>query len=459
MRVLLLAVLALPACFSTPDPLERFWGEEHGRSGGLRSDQLRARLQEFTFQFSAAVRHTALAMSDRNPDVELRRNTILWRSTMIPAVRIAASHENPVEAFIDTWTLCVQQENHLEGPDGKRLFGDQWEAAYATAAALEDDVEHIGAAFMTAEDLQRAKEDVYEFSLETPLSTGWGRQGTLPSGTDDEELEWIIGNPLSAVNPFGGLDSTAQAVREFNQVAEDFKTLAQHLPEELGWRLDLLLLDAAQHARIDDLAESVAGVSEATVRISAVAEALPEETRATLTHAFEELEQQYAPVQAMLEESRGVAEESHATMSATRDAMLELNAAIESTQVLVAAVDGLLDKTVVVKEEWEPVLELFETDEDAQDAAPVDEEGPSFLEEVDIAAQSLREAAVEVRGVLADVDAIGVADEGSAVVMAATDASRATIDHATWRAIQLVLVIFGAALVYQFVKRRVNPTG
>jgi len=400
-------------------------------------------------------------MSDRNPDISLRRNTILWRSTMIPAVRLAASHENPVEAFIDTWTLCVQQENHLEGPDGERLFGDQAPFALATAQALEDDVERLGASFMTTEDLLRAKEDVYEFSLETPLSTGWGRQGTLPSATNDEELEWIIGNPLSAVNPFGGLNDTAREIAEFTRVAEGFLTLAQHLPEDLSWRMDLALLDAAQRGRVDELAAGVAGISEATVRISALAESLPEETRATLTHAFGELEQHYAPVQAMLEESRAVAVDSQAVMVASREAFLELNAAIESTQELTASLDGLLDKSVVVVEEWQPVLELFESDDDpdAPEPAAVDDEGPSILEEVDLAARSLREAAVEVRGVLADLDAIGVADEGGAVVVAATDASRSAIDHATWRAIQLVLVIFGAALVYQFIKRRVNPAG
>jgi len=443
-RLALLAIagLAVASCRSTPpDPLERFWGEEHGEDGGLSSDQLRARLQEFTYQFSGAIQTTCMRICAEDDDILLRRRTIVWRSNIVPAVRRAANHDHPVEAFLDTWTLVMQQKLFLAGPRGEELFGDHVAFAIETSIELEKDIEKIGAAFMTTEDLARAREDVFEFATEHPLGGGWARQGNLPSTAGDKELEWLIGNPLSAVNPFGGLNTGAKAVMEFNKVADDFKNMMGHMPEELSWKLELLMTDLEERGRLRELNESVASVSRAALSLAETADRLPEETRSVITHTFDELEGQYEPLQATISESRA--------------AIAELNQTVGSANELVLSLDRTLESVIRVGEAWEAVGLAFSSDEEeAAPSSPGDPDEPSFAEEFDITARSVTEAAVEIRGILADVRELAASDDPETVVAAATAASRSTIDHAAWRGVQLILVALGAAIVFLLVKAR-----
>ena len=330
LALLAIVGLAVSGCRSAPDQLERFWGEEHGEDGGLTTDELHARLQEFTFLFSGAVQTTGMRMSAGSDDIELRRRTILWRSNLVPEVRRAANHANPLEAFLDTWTLVMQQELYLAGPQGEELFGDHVSVAIETSIGLEQEIEKLGAAFMTREDLARAREDVRDFAIEHPLGGGWARQGNLPSTADDKDLEWIIGNPLSAVNPFGGLNTGAKAVMEFTKVADEFQNMMGHMPEELSWRLELLMTDVEERGRLRELNESVAGVSQAALSLAETASRLPEETRSVITHTFDELEGQYEPLQATITESRAT--------------MTELNGAISSANELVLSLDHVSAK-------------------------------------------------------------------------------------------------------------------
>jgi hypothetical protein len=286
---------------------------------------------------------------------------------------------------------------------------------------------------MSREDLARARGDVREFALEHPLGRGWARQGNLPSTADDKELEWFIGNPLSAVNPFGGLDSSAQAVVEFTKVADDFKNMVGHMPEELSWRLELLMSDLEERGRLRELNESMAGMSAAALSLAETADRLPAETRSTIELTFDELEQQYEPLQATI---------------------AELNGAVSSAKELVLSLDRTLERVTRAGEAWEAGGLAFSSDED--EAGPADPDQPSFAEEFDVTARSVTAAALEIRGILADVRELAASDDPDTMVEAATTVSNRTIDHAAWRGVQLILAALGAAIVYLLVKTRLQ---
>ncbi|MCZ6596472.1 MAG: hypothetical protein O7B99_02420, partial [Planctomycetota bacterium] len=72
------------------------------------------------------------------------------------------------------------------------------------------------------------------------------------------------------------------------------------------------------------------------------------------------------------------------------------------------------------------------------------------------AAQSVTTAALELRGMVADVRALAEGSEGDALIEAATASTRATIDHAMLRAVQLLLVLLAAGLAYQLVAARLR---
>ena len=139
----------------------------------------------------------------------------------------------------------------------------------------------------------------------------------------------------------------------------------------------------------------------------------------------------------------------------------EQRAEYSSANELVLALDQTLTNVVRAGEAWEAVGLAFRSDEgenpDSSGAPDLEEpDEPSIAQEFDITARSVTAAAVEIRGILADVRELAASEDPDTMVEAATLASKRTIDHTAWRGAQLILVALGAAIVYLLVKARLQ---
>ena len=93
------------------------------------------------------------------------------------------------------------------------------------------------------------------------------------------------------VSPFSGLDEGAQAIHEFTQVAAAFRETVAYMPEEYGWKIELLLTDLEERQTVVGLNQSIANMSDAALRLSDTAAGLPDQTRSVITQTFDEIDE------------------------------------------------------------------------------------------------------------------------------------------------------------------------
>ena len=434
-----LALASLGACRST-DPLEEFWGEN---GYGLTQEQLRTRLVEFNQSFSTVLERASYRITRESQDLGLRRTTIEWRERMVPAIRRASLLPSPVEGYLDCWTLCVQQRRFFQNPQRKPSFGDYQQVAIDASLALEEEIEAIGRAFMDEANFAKARDDVHQFADTHAVSSEFARQGSLPSSAqDDEELNWILAVPLKAVNPFGGINAGAKAIREFTQVADEFKSVVSYMPEELSWRLELLLCDIEERRTLVSLEQSMDEISDGVLVLAEVARTLPEETRRTMTHAFDEIEGSEGTLRAVLEE--------------TRATLVEMTHTLERAESLTTSLDRTLAGVVQAGEAWQGVGLAFGLD-GADEEEPAREDEPSFFADVSASAENVTASALELRGLVADLRALADSPESEALAHRTNELGRSTIDHAAWRLGQLVVVGLLAGFFYRLATARLRP--
>ena len=153
---------------------------------GMTEQDLRSRLDFFEASFAQAVQTAAERIVQAEDDVAIRRRTVHWKQATIPAVRRAASNEDPVEAFLDVWALCSQLHDLLVEGEGKEIFGRGQPYALETADALHQEIESIGASFLNPEELDRARAAIDAFVDENPIQGGFVRASQLPSSEDSK---------------------------------------------------------------------------------------------------------------------------------------------------------------------------------------------------------------------------------------------------------------------------------
>jgi hypothetical protein len=387
-----------------------FTRDSSGMSRGMTREGLQQELSFFASTFAASVSTAGYDISAATRDRRVRRNVLVWRLNVVPVVQRAAFSDDPRAAYVRSLMLAVVQRRYLEVGDGRALFGDQQGVAIETARRLEEDAMAIGERFLTLAELRRVRAEVDEFAVKYPMQ---GREFSLHrtfTGTrqlqQGEIFSSVLSIPLSPFRALEGVDSGAQAIREFNVTARRFADIAAQLPEQLRGELELLLFDVEDRDTVVEGLAAFQSLAASADRATVVVEGLPDELR----QSFDDAQSSVARIQTAVEQLRGLAEPLDAAAGKLRDASVAWREVIGSRA--------------------------------ERDAAP--SQGPGFeVGEWARAADSVGAAAAELRGLAQDAGGI----EGSPALAAA-------IDLVFWRAAELALLVFVLALLYRVVASR-----
>ncbi|HKB14469.1 MAG TPA: hypothetical protein VKF62_00305, partial [Planctomycetota bacterium] len=333
------AVLAiaslLPACKTA--------GE--GQAGAPSSDifaggdeeKVRLALYDYADGFSATVQRAAGAIAAASDDLAIRRRAVLWKIHSIPVLRSIVARPDLRSALADAWTYTLQMHQYFREGKAPLPFGEQQPLAVAASAALESDFDRMASSLLKPENVDRAREEIRRFVVEHPLRGGLAEQVALPS--EDPKagaLSWLLRNPLSAINPFGGIDEGAQAIREFTKVAFGFTQIVKDLPDSVSWRMELLLLDLEGAETVRSLDRSVATVAASAAGVAESTRRLPEDLQRALTKSLEDVETRSASLRETIREARGTVDSANAAIASAKElavAVGEAGRALERTGI------------------------------------------------------------------------------------------------------------------------------
>jgi hypothetical protein len=129
------------------------------QQAGAKYSQLE--LQIDVVELGREMMHTVEIAADSidslTTDPAVRRNTLLWRISTVPAATEAVLRPDPVIAMLDLYVLRVQQSEFLASPAGANAFGDalpvaqqamdrvqqQWSAVVTTIGATLPDSDRV----------------------------------------------------------------------------------------------------------------------------------------------------------------------------------------------------------------------------------------------------------------------------------------------------------------------------
>jgi len=116
----------------------------------LPPGDLTARLmtRDLVTVFADRVKLAVDQVSRSTEDSEVRAAALRWQIGAIGACRRAGLRQDPREALVDVWGLCVQQRDFLATGAGSTLLGPGQAAGVAAAEQLVADVERIARATM-----------------------------------------------------------------------------------------------------------------------------------------------------------------------------------------------------------------------------------------------------------------------------------------------------------------------
>ena len=387
-----------------------FTRDANGLNRGATIDSLQQELSFYTSHFTGTVSAAGEDISDGTTDRRIRRNALLWRLRMIPAMQRAAYQDDPRASFVRVLFVVIAQRRYLESGDGKNLFGNQQPIAIDAATRLEADALALGEQFLTQSELRRVAAEEAELAEAHPIV---GREFSLQRAasankqiSQSDVFTSVLSIPLSPFRALEGVDSGAQAIREFNVTARRFTGIAAQLPEQVRGELELLLYDVEDRETVKGGLAAIEKMADSADRATLVVEGLPEELRTTLADAQGSIDRVSEAVKQM------------------RELAGPLDDAAEKLR------DGSLAWREVIGSRAER-----EADDDG-DGRPFD------IKDWEQTATAIGHAAGELRGLASDTETLS----SSGAVAQTLDQA---IDRAFWRGAMLIALFFALLLAYR----------
>jgi len=410
-------LLCLGACRSLPGGrfVAGLTTGDYG-SGRISQQELREALSEYASRFEATTVATADSIAAGTKDPLIQRRTLRWKLGIIPVVNQAAFLSEPEAAYVAMLTAATATRDFLTTGGGTDAFGDQQQLAVDASNELVQAAVELGDRFLNEKELAHVTADVEELVRAHPIRGEFVAeqvQTLVTSSQSSPMFEWVTAIPLSPFRALQGVDQGAQAIRDFNVTAMEMSRIVAGMPRLIRWNMELLAFDISQQGNIADSLESFNAMARSAETLSQTAQALPENLRELLDEA-ERTGQSLEPLSQSIERSAAAVAEAG------------------------KAWGGL-------------VAQLSKPPAD-----PTKPSRPFDIREWQATAAQITSAATEMNALLASVDRLagsqtlaGPLEQLTQRVDQVEASSRALVNLAAWRGLELILAFFVLLFVYR----------
>jgi hypothetical protein len=401
-------------------------------SDRISADELRGYLATYASLFQGTVTVAADTIRAKTSGPDVRRRTLLWKLRVCPVAYQSALLPDPLQSYVWLFALAAAQSEYLDRGAGAHFFGDDQKIASDAAGELERGIEQIGARFLSPAELERVTQQVDEFARNHPMRGEFVAEtieAFADTAVESGQFSWVMTVPLSPFKALQGVDSGAQAIRDFNQTAIRFTQIAAALPTFLRWNIELLAYELETHRSVESGLAAFESIAQSAQQFSQVASSLPSDLGDEASKLVDRVSASQGEIQhtldtakAALEEANGTAKSLEPVASALDRTSAQLTQAGEAWTAMVSALKGSAEDTGKGKSESRP----FD------------------IQEYERTAAQINQAAIQLRGLVSETQA------------ASTDITRRFVDHLAWRALQLVVACFVLLFVYRRIEARLG---
>lgn len=439
---------------------------------GISQDELRGALNTFEDFLEDNIKQAASEIEQRTQEVAILRAALLWKLRVIPACQTALKQDDPLRSFVDCWNLAVRQLIYLTEGDGRRLFGPHQQVAVTAAQRIEADIERIGATFLPPEKLEAARKEVRANAASHPMRGEWSEvMVRLPVSKPEDgpsAVASILSLPLAPFRTFEGIDRGATAIHEFADVAARFTDIIEEMPESLRWQIEFLVLELNRNPIVTSFLASLAEVARSSTRIASAADALPEKLRVESARLIDEIDARQGNLQDTLDR----AERTAATVERALERVDVVAASIDRTGVSVAAAGQAWEGTArqigqTVHDIYMDAAQGSPPAVATQPAAPSAASSSFDINDYRKTADALTATATELRGLVIEARGLIESQQVSrqiedldgrirVAIDRTSDRTRSATDHAAWRVVQIVVLVFLLVVAYRVAAARLT---
>lgn len=382
--------------------------------GALTVGQLQTRLMAHADRALGEVARATAAARQRDSSPETRLLTQLVQTEVGTSAVTLAVGPDPEAALLDLMVSAAAQSRALRASGDAKGLGAAARAPMAEALGrLEREIWALGGRVYPAGELQalRDRVDAWAAARTDPAFPGVVRLADLPAGGDQARAKGL----------FAPLEDATRQIEETRLLGERFLFLAQRLPLLSRWQAEALSWEAMNTPEARQTLGSVSVLSSSMARLTSQAESLPAilgAERVALLAAFDSRE---ASLRGLLHEAGAVAQDGRA-LAESGERLMTLSQQTAATMgEAIRAADRLV-------------------------ASLRDAHAPGGAASFDVEKYTV--ALRELRAATEALNAAAGAGEGL------TAAGRGMVDHAAWRAAQLLLLCFGLLLGYRWLAPR-----
>ncbi len=385
-------------------------------SSRISQQELRELLVQYASRFEATIVSSADTIAAGTKDPVIQRRALRWKLGVIPVVNQAAFMKEPEAAYVAILTIATSMHDFVTHGGGVNVFGEQQKVAIDASEDLLRAAIEVGDRFLEEKELARVTADVEKLVRAHPIRGEFVAeqvQSLVSSSESTPIFEWVTAIPLSPIRALQGVDQGAQAIRDFNVTAMEMSRIVASMPLLIRWNLELLALDVSQQGDISETLEGFQTLARSAETLSQTAQSLPESLRELLDEA-ERTGQSLGPLSQSLERSATAVAEAG------------------------KAWGGL-------------VAQLSKPPAD-----PTKPSRPFDIREWQATAAQITSAATEMRAMLESVNQLagsqtlaGPLDQLTERVERVEASSRALVDLAAWRGLELILAFFVLLFVYR----------
>ncbi len=393
------------------------------QEGMITKEELRELLNTFRDYYVAELKRIGEQLDMQNGR-RTQRTSLQMRMRIISAIDTMLEPSDPVVAFLEIWGFTLRMRLYLEQGDGKDLYGEKQDIAIDFTRHVEKEIERIAQLFLDEQKYQTAYENLLEFARRNPIRGTYSNLVVMAAKEQKDgssPLMNVVTIPMAPFSAMRGVDRTADAVYQFRNTAERFTDVVRDLPEMMHWEAQLFMDEWAGSEQMQSLLTSLERFSESSVRLSTAAE--------KLTAMLEEDASQSAMNQTLVS-ARGTAAEVRAAIESLDTTGRTLKETAEETAKAAAAARELVAPFMVTKER------------DPQ-------AGPPFtMRDFDALVSNIGRTADQIHQVVLSLQQMPQTQDQI------TRQINASVDHAAWRVLQLLLVLFVLMLAYHVLTRR-----
>jgi hypothetical protein len=387
-----------------------------------------------------AVESTDLTVRDTALRFRLRATANIDRLMLEPI---------PEEQFLQCWIMAVREQMSVLDAQGGPRFGAQQPLMDAMTQRMEVDLLKLGGEFYPQDALDAARDEVQREArqqLGTMVDESSRRQ---PPQQRPSDLSRIATLPLAPFTGLQGVADTPEQIARFTEVAARLTEIVRRLPERSRWEAQLMMLNSTEIPAVAKLMSEIELSRQAFERAAATAQNLPAETRREITLLLQDLERRQPELLAIIERATSAVDSTQAMLAQAERSVVEVRKTSADVERLIERTQVLAAETTAAAKAWESFILVMRENNDKPGDKPAEDQPDNTAKWAAMMADA-RVAAVELRGLLADIDQLAGKDSPLSGLRGDADA---VMDTAFWRGVWLLLLGFVLATVWLFIKR------